>query len=43
MTKKIDCIEFEKEQTIDKLYFDINRWFERVKCRKYEPFGIFDD
>ncbi|MBQ8957150.1 MAG: DUF4919 domain-containing protein [Bacteroidales bacterium] len=43
LDKNIDCIEFEEGQMIDKLYFDISRWFERVKCRKYEPFGIFDD
>ena len=43
LDKNIDCIEFEEGQMIDKLYFDINRWFERVKYRKYEPFGIFED
>lgn len=43
LDRNIDCIEFEEGQMIDKLYFDINRWFERVKYRKYEPFGIFGD
>lgn len=43
LDKNIDCVEFEEGQMIDKLYFDINRWFERVKYRKYEPFGIFED
>ena len=43
LDKNIDCVEFEEGQMIDKLYFDISRWFERVKCRKYEPFGIFRD
>lgn len=27
--KMIDCIEFEEGQMIDKLFFDISRWFER--------------
>lgn len=27
--EKIDCIEFEEDQMIEKLYFDIGRWFER--------------
>ena len=43
LDKNIDCVEFEEGQMIDKLYFDINRRFERVKYRKYEPFGIFED
>ena len=43
LDKNIDYIEFEEGQMIDKLYFDISRWFERVKYRKYEPFGIFED
>lgn len=27
----IDCIEFEESSIIEKLYFDISCWFERVK------------
>lgn len=34
--KMIDCIELEEGQMIDKLYFDISRWFEREKCLKQE-------
>lgn len=43
LDKNIDCIEFEKLPMVEKLYFDISRWFERVKCRKYEPFGIVEN
>ena len=32
--KMIDCIEFEEGQMIEKLYFDISRWFEREKSLK---------
>ena len=32
--KMIDCIEFEEGQMIDKLYFDISRWFKRRKPSK---------
>ena len=43
LDKNIDCIEFEKLPMVEKLYSDISRWFERVKCRKYEPFGIVEN
>lgn len=30
----VDCIECEESSIIEKLYFDISCWFERVKPRK---------
>lgn len=36
LDKKIDCIEFEKIEMAEKLYFDISRWFEKVKRHKTE-------
>ncbi|MBR5080833.1 MAG: DUF4919 domain-containing protein [Bacteroidales bacterium] len=43
LDKNIDCIEFEKIETVEKLYFNISRWFERVKHRTHEPFGIVEN
>ncbi len=36
LDKMIDCIEFEKIEMAEKLYFDISRWFERVERHKTE-------
>lgn len=43
LDKNIDCIEFEKIETVEKLYFNTSRWFERVKHRTYELFGIVEN